>query len=185
MRKKILLGIGMFVCLLSLVRIYMLNIQYPQSKETVVTTGEVLKLDSYDVKMISWEWNDSSILKKIAPDYSIMTDEDGNDYPEEKEKVAFAKLQITKTTDKDEGFDITTISLESGGWNNQWDAILYEELNGEESLYLDMKKGECKEITIPVVLFDFQFHYKDWQEVNQRKFYIVFSNYPVKRMIVT
>ena len=184
MRKKLLFGISMFVCFLLLVRIYMLNIQYPQAQIKVVKIGEILKLDSYNVRMISWEWKDSSILKGIAPDYSVMTDVDGSDYPEEKEKVAFAKLEIIKTTDNNEGFDITTIALESGGWNNQWDAVLYEELNGDESFYLQMKKGESKEITIPVVLYDFQFHYKDWMEVNQRNFNIVFTNYPIKRMIV-
>ena len=107
----------------------------------------------------------------------------GNDYPEEKERVVFAKLRITKTTNNHVAFNMENVALESGGWNNQWDAILYETLNGTDSMVSLLKKGESREIIIPIELYDFQFHKQDWETVTQRQFCIVFENYPVKRMI--
>ena len=183
MKKRAIAGMILLLCLAACLRIYQVNEQYPQTQTETVKMGEILRLDDYDVILLSWEWQDSSILKEIAPGYSVMTDENGNDYPEEKERVVFAKLRITKTTNNHVAFHMENVALESGGWNNQWDPILYQTLNGTDSMVSLLKKGESREIIIPIELYDFQFHKQDWETVTQRQFCIVFENYPVKRMI--
>ena len=184
MKRKILACVVLFFGLAVCVRIYQINVlQYPQPQTEVVGKNEVLRLDDFDVTLVAWEWKDSGILKEIAPGYSIMMDENGEDYPEEKMKVAFATLKITKTTDHDAVFSLEKAALESEGWKNQWDAILYETLNGADGMNIHLDVGESRNIVIPVDVYDFQFHKKDWEDVTKSQFSIVFQNYPVKRMI--
>ena len=106
MKKRAIAGMILLLCLAACLRIYQVNEQYPQTQTETVKIGEILRLDDYDVILLSWEWQDSSILKEIAPGYSVMTDENGNDYPEEKERVVFAKLRITKTTNNHVAFNM-------------------------------------------------------------------------------
>lgn len=184
MKKKFVITIVVLLCLFLGYRLYTLNKQYPAPEIQEVTMDEIVELEDYNVQLLSWDWEDSKILKEIVPDYSSIKNEDGSDYPEDKQKVAMVTLQITKTSDLDDPFDMTNVTLESGAWGNQWDAILYDEINGQGSLYLHMKKGETREITIPLILYDFEFKGLGWDSIEERKFYVVFRNYPKKSMII-
>jgi hypothetical protein len=183
MKKKWVVVLLTMLLILFCFHYYTLNKQYPNPRVYEAQINKKMIMGDYSIEMVSWEWNDGEVIKDIVPDYSILTNSDGTDYPNDKEKVALATIQITKNGNIDDTFDFTNVAIESGAWHNQWDSVVFEAINGEDCYSLDMKNGEKKQITIPIVLYDFQFSDSQWNSIEKRKFCVVFSNYPDKYML--
>ncbi len=183
MRKKMFALGTLCVLLACALRIVWVNQEYPNPDVASVGLNESLECGAYSVKLVLWEWFDGEVLKEIAPDYSVLSNADGSDYDTQKEKVALATIEICKEVEGDVPFDFTSVTLESGAWNNQWDNVIFEALNGEDCYNIMLEKGEKKQVIIPVILFEMQFSERQWKKVQEREYHIVFSNYPEKKMI--
>lgn len=183
-RGILILGIVILLICLCGVRYYWLNSKYPNPSEISAGFQEPLDLGGYTFELTSWEWGTGEAIKSLLPDYTLIMDEQGKEYPADKEKVAFATVRITKNDEQDNKLDLTNIAIESGAWHDQWDYVVFEALNGNSSLVLSMDKGESYEIIFPIVLYEFQFHSYQWKNVENREFRIVLNNYPEKYFLI-
>lgn len=57
---------------------------------------------------------------------------------------------------------------------------LFFSLNNVPDMTFELTPGEKCSVTLPIILYDFQFKEDDWEQLNQRPFYLVISYYPVK-----
>ncbi len=186
MKKKkivIIYGIIIVLAILWFIQYKNINDKYPNPVEHVAYIGQELQVDGFSFKLKSWEWYDGSIVEEILPNYKILTDANGVEYPFEKEKVALATVEFCKMSEDNTYFDITNIKFEMGAWHNQWDSELYEELNGENILFLELKKGEKVEIVFPIVMYDFQFDEQTWSSIEEKDVNIVIACYPEKYVL--
>lgn len=187
MKRKEMYVVGVVVILAMILigsRYYMLNKVYSNPVNCQAGLNEKLILGDYTFEMGQWEWKDGTILKDMMPEYIMLFQSDGNEYPPEKEKVAFVSLTITKNSSTSNYLDLSNIGIESGAWHDQWDGQVFEHLNGEDGLVLHMEEGEERNILIPVVLYEFQFSKKEWENIENREFRVVLENYPEKYMLV-
>lgn len=184
--KYISLIIIFFIILISIlytVRYIQLNDKYPDPEIIEVKKNEELKIGSYIFKVTDTIWSDGSKVDSIIPGYISIYDEAGNPYPTEKQRLGLIHLEIRKTEEDDTYIDLTHFAFESGAWHNQWDSILFDELNGMESMDLKLEKGDKTVITFPLLFLDYEFKEEDWNNFSQRKLYMILANYPVKYQI--
>lgn len=176
-QKKIRIVIAIIVILILsyIARLFVLNTRYPSPKVESVSMNQELKLKDYSVKMISWDWEKKGYFKSIYPHYTSVEGVAS--------KQVIVTLQITKITNKKTKFDFRTTAFESGGWANQWDVDLFEQLNEPGSLVFTLNKGETKIIKIPLNLLEIQFKKNAWNNIEKRPFFWVVQNYPKKLMI--
>lgn len=164
-------------------RYQVLNQTYPDPEEYVAGQGEQMDLGVYSFELKNWKWEDGRYISQILPDYVIMAEEDGSTYPAEKEKVGLAEVEISKHIEDDSYLDLTNVAFEMGAWHNQWDNELFEALNGEDCLVLELEKGETCTVIFPVVMFEFQFNKADWEKIETRAVNIVLACYPEKYVL--
>lgn len=108
-------------------------------------------------------------------------DEDGEEYPADRERVGVFTLRIEKTREDDSILDLTAVAFESGAWGNQFYMELMYLLNPQlEGPRLQMEEGECREIRFPMTMLDLQFGEGAWERIDQRDFYMVLEYYPEK-----
>lgn len=162
-------------------RIFQVNLWYPSPK---VWTGELqdsVQMGKYSITFTDWQWADGTLLKELCPRYRMITDENGMEYPAERERVGLITLKIEKGEEGQSILDLTNIAFESGAWGNQFDMELMYLLNPQlEGLWIQMEKGECREIIFPMTMLDLQFAEREWERIDEREFYIVLEYYPEK-----
>lgn len=179
--SKIRLSGLIFVLIVLLgLRYYEVNTRFPSPKEKTIEFGEGIDYNGCTYQLTSWEWKDGSVIKELLPNYSLLLQENGEEYPIEKEKVAFASIKVTNVSNQTQEVDFTSVALESGAWHNQWDIEVFNALNEGKGLVFQMEIGESCEIMIPIILFESQFTGNQWKAVEQREFHIVLSSYPEK-----
>ncbi len=166
-------------------RFIFLNTEYPSPQIKTYSLGETICLGNYNFTLKEWKWQDGEIVHELLPGYHLINTFNGKEYPVEKERVGLATVIIEKTHEDDTYLDLTDITFESGAWGNQWDQDIMFGINkGLDSLLLDMKEGECREIIFPITMADFHFAESDWREIDRRDFYIVLEYYPVKYQLL-
>lgn len=162
-------------------RIFQVNLWYPSPK---VWTGELqdsVQVGNYSITFTDWQWADGTMLQELCPGYCMILDENGMEYPAERERVGLITLKIRKWEEGESILDLTGIAFESGAWGNQFDMELMYLLNPQlKGLQLRMEKGDCREIIFPMTMLDLQFAEKEWERIDEREFYIVLEYYPEK-----
>lgn len=183
--RMLFLGTVMLVCFLWGKRYLELNRQYPNPDVQAAKMGETLQIGGYSFTLTNWEWHTGEVLDEIIPGYIAVYDTDGIPYPAEKEKVALASVEITKTQDDSTVLDMTNVAYEMGAWHNGWDLLLYKALNGEDSIRLQLSANEKKTIVFPIIwyAFDFANHEKKWEDLENQEIDIVLAHYPIKYML--
>lgn len=184
LKGKVITAVTMFIVICALGRYVFLNRQYPSPQIKTYSLGDTIDWGNYSFTLKEWKWQDGEIVHAFLPDYNLIN-LDGEEYPVDKERVGLATIIIEKNKDDDTYLDLTNITFESGAWGNQWDEDLMFGINkGLDSLRLDMKKGDRKEIIFPITMADFHFKKSDWEKIDKRDFYIVLGYYPVKYQFV-
>lgn len=183
-QKIIVVVVATVIAVCAFGRYISLNKEYPNPKIKTYLLGETVNLGNYSFTLKEWKWQDGEIVHELLPGYELINI-NGEEYPIEKERVGLATVIIEKSKEDDTYLDLTNITFESGAWGNQWDQELMFGINKElDSLLLDMKKGESREILFPITMADFHFRKSDWEKIDTREFYIVLGYYPVKYQIV-
>lgn len=183
-RRKIVIAMTLFIVMCALVRYISLNKEYPSPQIKTYSLGETVNLGNYSFTLKEWKWQDGEIVHELLPGYSLIN-LNGKEYPVEKERVGLATVVVEKNKEDDTYLDLTNIAFESGAWGNQWDQEFMFGINKElDSLLLDMKEGECREIIFPIAMADFHFTKRDWEKIDTRDFYVVLGYYPVKYQLL-
>lgn len=182
-KRKVFLAVAGILAILGIARYKILNARYPDPTVHIAEAGEEISFDNYSFKLKDWKWSDGTIVDEILPGYELLVYSDGKVYPAEKEKIALATVEIGKNADDDSHLDLRSIAFEMGAWHNQWDLELFEALNGDDSLEINLNAGKKREIILPIIMYDFQFTEKEWENIEKKKVNIVLSCYPDKYVL--
>lgn len=156
---------------------------YPEPQIIVVNENEPLSVGNYLFTLDKFEWHSGKEADKYFPGYTLVLQNDGSDYPEDGFRFALVDLRIQKIGETINPYDLTNIVFESGAWHNQWDIILFDKLNPNTGLTLDLELNEEHTIRFPIVVVDVQFSKNDWKNIENRAFDIVLSCYPKKYVL--
>lgn len=182
-KRKVLLAVTGILAILGIARYKILNARYPDPTVHIAEAGEEISFDNYSFKLKDWKWSDGTIVDDILPGYELLVYSDGKEYPAEKEKIALATIEIGKNEEDDSYLDLRSIAFEMGAWHNQWDIELFEALNGDDSLEINLNVGEKREIILPIIMYNFQFTEKEWENIEKNKVNIVLACYPSKYVL--
>ena len=179
--KKIMFALFLLISCVAGYRIYRINSRYPSPEVWTGVLHDSVHAGNYTITFSDWQWGDGTLLQELCPEFRLISDEDGNEYPAERERVGLVTLSITKNAQDDTFLDLTSIAFESGAWGNQFDMELMYLLNPQlERLRLQLEEGESREIILPMTMLDTQFAEKDWEQIDERPFYVVLEYYPEK-----
>lgn len=155
----------------------MLHGKYPDPQIVTYQYAETVLVDGYEISFTGWQWGDSKIISTILPDFDIdYTDESGNVY---ESRVGLINLTITKVSDDGNYIDLANIDFSSGAWGNQFDMELFYRLNPTlNDMVLDLEVGTIQQITLPLTLNETHFPQKQWENIDDREFYINLQYYP-------
>lgn len=155
----------------------MLNGKYPDPQIVTYQYGETVLVDGYEISFTGWQWGDSKIISAILPDFDIdYTDESGDVY---ESRVGLIDLTITKVSDDGGYIDLASIGFSSGAWGNQFDMELFYLLNPTlNDMLLDLEVGTIQQITLPLTLNETHISQEQWENIDDREFYINFQYFP-------
>lgn len=160
-----------------------MNFKFPSPKVTTYAINETIKIGNYEIKLKNYRWGDGEIIHDVYPGY-VLIEENGEEYPVEKERVGLAELSIKKIKEDDTQLDFTSVAFESGAWGNQFDLELFLHLNPcMQTPFLELKEGENQNVILPITMLDDNFSEQEWSKIDDRDFYIVLLYYPNKIQI--
>lgn len=167
-----------FLGTLSIFQIIRVNTQYPQTLVVSTKLGDTLELDNLNIQGISFEmvpYKDINSDKKLKSVISQI--EDG--------EVNLIKTTITINNDSKEiiEFPLYDVILQSYSWANAINLDTFKYFNDDRSLLITIKPNESVELVLPYLIHQIQFSDEDWKNANKRKFDLVFSLYPQKKVI--
>ena len=163
-----------------LYHIFMINNKYPNPKINIFhMNDEVLIEDNKVVKVKECALYSLDKVHKLYPEYDFQNENIYTD--DESVKMFLVKVEISDTSDNKAEVDLSNFILQSGAWANGWDLELYSIINQKKLSIVSEQKS--KVIYLPYFLYDFQFSEKDWRNIEKRKFCLVTSVYPEKRII--
>lgn len=180
---RLTLLLAITVAVLGGSRIYRLKQRYPDPQERVFGLNEQCTASGYRVRLLAMELLGGEEIKALSSGKPLFYHIDGTPYPWENQKLVLATIEIEGTDGPNEGFDLTELSLESGGWSNGIEGELFVTLNKDCSLCVEAAEGEKKSIVCPFLLNDKQFTKQDWKSLRREKFSLVLCYYPEKRML--
>lgn len=178
-RKWMIFGgvlILMVILALWAYRVYAVNRQIPQ-----------VKIETMDGNQWN-EWKDGVELRADGIDFM----EDASirqEVPEEllydyEMKLLWATVQIRNTSTEEREVDLLDLGAESEGWCNIPDVQFYSELERTTgTLRIHLKPDESVSYRLPYLFLKANFRDKEWEKIENKKYYLTLTLYPEKRMI--
>lgn len=158
-----------------------INAKYPDPEVLCFQIGETVDMEGYEFTLTSLKLEGEERARELVPGYVDAIDAEGN--PEEL-KLLLVAIHIKKTTDEDSVLDLTRVCAESKAWGNGSDFELYLALNQGVGLSnVQLLEGEEIDVVFPFTMVRSQFREKEWEQVEERKFYAVLNWYPQKVML--
>lgn len=173
--KKILFFLFLLLLFFVMFRIWYMNSMYPEPNVKTYSEGETLKTQGFELTLESWKFYNQTDLEQILTNNQI-----DDIAPKAQKKMFCTQLSVKNVENEINIIDITDFSFESLAWHNQWDMELFYILNGTPDMFFELEPGETCDITLPIILYDFQFKSHSWKNIGQRPFSLVISYYPIK-----
>lgn len=151
--------------------------KYPDPPIITCHYGKSVIVDGYKISFTGWQWGDSKLISTVLPDFDIdYTDESGKVY---ESRVGLIDLTIEKVSDTGDYIDLANIGFSSGAWGNQFDMDLFYRLNPTlNDMVLDLEIGNTQQVTLPLILNESYFPQEQWDNIDDRTFYIDLQYYP-------
>lgn len=97
--------------------------------------------------------------------------------------VLCLKIQVKNNCQENIQVNLTKYILESDGWYNSIDQDFNHVLNPENyQLLFTLGPGEMKEMYLPYLLLESHFRKSEWEQIENREFWLTFELYPEKKM---
>lgn len=178
--KKITICICI-LCLFILAGIFIVkkNKEYASVKEVRYEAdlgGESARgLYIYDVQN---QWFD---IEQLKEKYDITEEQVEEMELEGESKYLLVSMKIENSSEKEIVMPLSELTLETLGWCQGIMAELYAVCTPED-MAVQLEGNTIKEVTLPYVMYDFQFPGKMWKNIENEKFYITEYAYPDKKM---
>ncbi|MGN0291745.1 MAG: hypothetical protein ACI4C5_07420 [Lachnospiraceae bacterium] len=155
-------------------KIVTVNQKYPQTKIKNVAFGETADLKenlSLTVKKTEWMTN-KEYIKAHEENMDVDSKTDA--------KIILVDVSIKNDSQKEKTLDLYNLYIEKQGYYNGLALDTFMELTGDKESSVLLKGGEELQTTLVYVIYSFQFKKKDWNKIENQRFYLVNSRYPVK-----
>lgn len=171
---------------LSAVRIYDLNQQYPDPHIITHSLGEEIQGNVTSIAILKSELLDGDEIKTLDPNYECFTkDEKGNILSPQDERFLLVHMKLINYTDDERSMDIRHIVAESDTWANGIAQDIFIDLNSGKGKPTEIRLAPKQEmeIIVPFYLCSVQFKPDDWQKIDNRQFDLVLTLYPEKNIV--
>lgn len=100
-------------------------------------------------------------------------------------KMLEVKLSIKNTTAESKKIIMTDLYVEGTGMGNGISKGIID-ISGERysSLLQELQPGESKQICFPYNILKSEVFKSEWEKIEEREFWLVFSSYPVKKKLL-
>lgn len=156
------------------------NSKFPQNTKEIYQIGQEFEYQNMKMKINDANFIEAEALQKDKGFLDLVN----KYYENQSDNIKFVILDmvIKNTSDKDSSISLIPFHLESNDFSLQADLPFVMYLN-ECGMQLDLKKDEIKSLKLPVPLSKNFFKESKWNNVKNRDYYLVYSLYPVKKMI--
>ncbi len=187
MKRKTYILILLCVLLSVIVaKIYLLNKKYPNPIEEPYIIGETITDEIFSVTLNRMEIIDGNELAKRCPEEIVGYHSDGTPYQGNEIRVLLAEISVEKLKNVTDTFDFSVFMCESNAFGNGVNPSIFMKLNPGVSIQREqINYKEARKVTLPFTMIQEQFRYKkQWERIEEREFFVVYSLYPVKKMFV-
>ncbi len=172
--------ISMGFILTYFIMFYYINALYPQNKRIIYKNGEPFVTQNAeflikDAVLLSMRdiQKDKGLIEILQNNSGYLSEKDLN--------FALIQIVVKNPTKDDIKVDLTAFHLESGSFSLQfyYPLVMYYNNCG---MYVNLSKGEEKELKIPVPISSGQFLSYNAENIKNRDYYLVCALYPQKIM---
>lgn len=173
--------VGIVVIGCCVFRICQVNRMYPEAAVESYQVGQPFQYGNLTLTV-----EDSMLIgpDRLIQEGYIASDPDLEGINPEDMRALLITLHVQNLSDRSAGLPLYIFNAESDGWSNGLDMNWAELASGGQGIDVMLEPGEEKTVVLAYQLFAVQFQRKDWNRIDQRAFSLVFSIYPVKRMVL-
>lgn len=177
--KYTLMGVILVVLLLMLVYgvcFYRVNKKYPPAKTMVYDAGEPVQADGIEYMVLGSGFYTNKELRKL-PDFPEESYENG-------ENLITVEVKVKNVSNELKEMEGDILRLESIAWGNGVDIGARQYFNEADDVgHFKIQPGEEREYVLTYTMIPSMFHSREWKKVKERKYYMVISFYPERKMI--
>lgn len=178
--KKIKYSLIFLILLLWLISVIRINLKYPNAANTVYKVNESIEYNEFEINVSKMEFLDEARTKELFAD--------------EIERFGDCRCVLVYITVKNNGSEKRRIELypfilESDAWKNSIMMSVYQEINeeyikeGKVTLQPEIDAYGTYECILTYSIAKTNFTQEQWEGVENRKFDLVLTLYPVKRSV--
>lgn len=178
MKKKIiLLAIAGIVIVATALGYHKVNAEHPRAVIKEAAPGETLEYQ----KGVLISVDKAEVLSKEETNKSLS---DIDIEPIADSRIINVTIVLTNTTQETQELDMTELNLVTSGMAN---GIAKHISDFDDDSYGRLKQvltpGETRKVTYPYEMLSLWFTKKDWEQIEEREFWLSFSQYPVKTIL--
>lgn len=99
-------------------------------------------------------------------------------------ELLLVSATITNTVATTQDVNISQCYVETMGWSNGVNQLLYSNYNSDSaSIIITLKENESKSIVLPYLILSNAFEKEEWEKIKTRTFFLTYSLYPIKNTI--
>jgi len=178
-RKFLFLCVALMIACLYRIQFNNINHKYPPAQLISYAKDQTVSYDGFSLKVLSTEFFNENDLKKNNKELYE------NIYIENEEiKAIVVDIQITNNNKQNAEIDISDAWLQSNYWVNGIVMNAFVAINpAGTSLHPKLKSGETVRLKLPYTMIPAHFKEMDWNNVQNRKYDLILTFYPIKRAL--
>ncbi|MFU0826826.1 MAG: hypothetical protein ACFWTJ_04680 [Lachnoclostridium sp.] len=175
-RKKFIFVLALFgFSIWVIIGFYKINNEYPQAKKICYSIGEPGNFsEGIEATILENRWIGQ---KEFEDMYGKFKDAIDNS----KYKFLLVSVKFKNTSVEKREVEVYRYYIECLGYSNGIGLDNYYIFN-DIGIAFTLQPGKEVNVTIPYVFFDTQFKKRDWNNLENKKFYLVNTWYPVKKI---
>ena len=186
--KKVIVTsvIAMIVLVCSVANFIQINQQYPSVEVIEHAMNDVIKGGNTSLVVKEYRFFDGEELAIVMPDYQeLVLDDDGGELDDDEIRVLMVNINLINNTSEHQTMSLAQIYAQSHIWSNGIPLELFEMLNPNKGnpLGVPLAPNEELEVVVPYLMYSVQFTKRDWSHIDNRKFDLSLSLYPIKHVV--
>lgn len=166
------------------IRIVHLNQKYPNANVERYTMNETVTLGNIEVTITDYQLLTVPEIKERIEGYDVTyVDSKGND---KDERILLAEVHLKNIGEDLDGFSVYLCTLQSGAYTQGMAMEYYPAFNSHLSnpdVVTFLEPGKDMTIYVPYSIYEISFSKNAWEKIDTRTFELVFSLYPINRVV--
>lgn len=187
-KRKTIKYILIVVAVLALVvgctlRIAYINVLYPNAEVQQYRLNEPFTWRGFEVTIKRYQILTVPEIKEYIQGFDVTyVDAQGND---KDERILLVEVALKNISEEESYFSAGSCNLHSGAYAQSLSMTYYKNFNSIQSdvYVLGVAPGESTTVHLPFHIFSTQFSDNAWEGIDTRTFELVFSLYPINRVV--